>query len=83
MNKTVSIGIFGSGWRAGTRAVEDGWSAAGITCYTDYFGDNKYWIKSTGKEISREAAMNYVANKLGKNINIANYIPEPIEPDYH
>ena len=61
-------------WKSGSKAVDDGWSKAGIGCCTNHFSVNKYWIKSTGQKISREEAMNYVANKLGKKFNMKDYV---------
>ena len=35
MNETVSIGLFGYGWSAGSSTINDGWVKARVTCCTN------------------------------------------------
>ena len=55
-------------WDSYSKAVEEGWKKAGITCVTkpgvnfSLENDNKYFVN--GKEISRDAAYKMVREKI-------------------
>ena len=73
MNETYDVLI--ANWKSGSKAIDAAWAKAGVTSYTDHFGGNKYWIKEeNNRQVSREDAMKYVANKLGKSFNINDYV---------
>ena len=69
----MGFGPLAWGWGDNSSAVDNGWAAAGISSNTKWFSYNQYWIKETGKEITREEAFKYVANKVGKSFNIKKY----------
>ena len=52
------------GWKSKSAAVDEGWSRAGITCYTSPFCPNRYWV--SGREISRQQAFDIVKSKFKK-----------------
>jgi len=51
-------------WLDISRAVDVGWSKAGITCVTKPFYSNQYFFE--GREISRETAIKIVEDKFKK-----------------
>ena len=54
------------GWDPASKAVDKGWSEAGITCVTKYgAGDNQYYLD--GKRISRMEAFRHVLKQKGWN----------------
>jgi len=61
-------------WRSISEMVDGAWAKGGICCCTNYSADNTYKIIATGQTVTRAQAMTYVANKLGKKVNINQYI---------
>ena len=79
------VGVCGDRWGAASTAfhwesvsetVDSAWAKAGITSVTKPVLGNAYYIKSTGKEVTRSEALEYAAKYLGKNINIDKYFTD-------
>ncbi len=66
-------------WGEVSSMVDSGYAKGGITCVTRPGSslENRYYIGETGKEVSQFEAMSYVANKLGKKVDLKKYGYDP------
>ena len=59
------------GWGDVSKAVDAGWSKAGVECVTKFLGKDLYFVN--GQEISRNQAYRIAAEKAGKTFNPNDY----------
>ena len=71
MNKSYTNANTIFGWVDVSKAVDAGWSKAGIECVTNFHGKDQYFVD--GQEISRNQAYKIAAEKAGKTFNPNDY----------
>ena len=68
MNDTWRTATLVGWWVSGSKAVDDGWSKAGIMSVTHPWDDNEYFDKQNGnKPISRKEAYTLALERRGYN----------------
>ncbi len=68
-------------WGNVSNKVDKAWAGVGVTSVTNFAGENSYYIN--GREVTRREAVEYAAEKLGKNVDMNKYCKEPSSKGAH